>query len=427
MNRGLHNIWQKPVIGWVLYDWANSAFATTIMAAVLPNFFSSYLAATIPPATASSIWAYGNTIAMLLVALAAPVLGAIADYRSNKLRFLTVFMGIGVLATAGLFFPEKGQWGPALVLYILAFIGFAGSIVFYDALLPLIAPRSLMDTISVVGYAVGYLGGGLLLAVNLWMILQPEWWGLGDSVQAVRWAFVSVAVWWLVFSLPLLRWVKEPKVPANQPVDSPIKEGFRRTLVTLRNIRQYRQAFRFLIAFWLYSDGIGTIIKMAVIFGTEIGIGQSDLIGAILLVQFVGVPLSLVYIRLAQRFSTRRAIQMGLLGYTLITIGGFFLKEGWHFWLLAFMVGCVQGGTQALSRSLFGRLIPKEMSGEFFGFYDISQKFAGILGPFVFGITAQLTGNSRWGIVSLIVFFVGGIVLLNRVTDPDEHPAVPAG
>ncbi len=422
--RGLNNnLWRKPIIGWILYDWANSAFATTIMAAVLPNFFSSYLAATIPPAMASSAWAYGNTLAMLLVAFAAPVLGAIADYRNSKVQFLMIFMLVGVLATGALFFPQKGQWELALVFYILAFIGFAGSMVFYDALLPIVAPRDKLDTISIMGYAVGYLGGGILLALNLWMILQPEWWGFASSVQAVRWAFVSVAVWWLLFSFPLVKWVREPAGSIGKPMGSPIREGFRRTFRTLRHLRQYRQAFRFLMAFWLYSDGIGTIIKMAVIFGTEIGIGPSDLIGAILLVQFVGVPLSLLYIRLARRFSTRRAIQMGLLGYSLITIGGFFLKEGWHFWLLAIMVGCVQGGTQALSRSFFSRLIPREMSGEFFGFYDISQKFAGILGPFIFGITAQLTGNSRWGIFSLIVFFIGGMVLLNRVKEMDEPPA----
>ena len=421
-----HILLQKPVVGWILYDWANSAFATTIMAAVLPNYFSRFIAATIPPAMASSLWAYGNTIAMIVVALAAPVLGAIADYKSNKLRFLFVFLVIGVLATAGLYFPRQGEWLFAEVLYITAFIGFAGSIVFYDALLPLIVPRRYMDTVSVVGYAVGYLGGGLLLTVNLAMILQPQFWGFETTVEATRWAFVSVAGWWFIFSLPLFKWVKEPPAQTPLPGKSAITVGFDRTLRTLREIRKYRQAFRFLLAFWLYSDGIGTIIKMAVIFGTEIGIGQTDLIGAILLVQFVGIPLSLVYIRLANRFSTKRAIQIGLIGYTLITIGGFFIREGWHFWLLAFMVGCVQGGTQALSRSLFGRLIPREMSGEFFGFYDISQKFAGIVGPLLFGVTAHLTGNSRWGILALIIFFIGGILLLERVSESEAGPSQPS-
>ncbi len=421
MKEVKHILLQKPILGWVLYDWANSAFATTIMAAVLPNYFSSYIAGTIPPALASSVWAYGNTIAMVLIALAAPVLGAIADYKGNKLKFLLVFLLIGSGATAGLFFPGEGQWLLTEILYIVAFVGFAGSIIFYDALLPLIASRRIMDAVSVVGYAVGYLGGGLLLMINLGMILKPHFWGFSNSVEAIRWSFISVSLWWLVFSIPLFRWVKEPPVSAPLPGKSAMRVGFERTLNTLRRIRRYRQAFRFLIAFWLYSDGIGTIIKMAVIFGTEIGIGQTDLIGAILLVQFVGIPLSLVYIRLADRFSTKRAIQFGLMGYTLITIGGFFLSKGWHFWLLAFLVGCVQGGTQALSRSLFGRLIPKEMSGEFFGFYDISQKFAGIIGPLVFGIMATITGNSRWGILALVVFFIGGILLLERVTDPGSE------
>ena len=418
-----HILLQKPILGWVLYDWANSAFATTIMAAVLPNYFSSYLAATISPAMASSVWAYGNTIAMLLIAIASPVLGAIADYKGNKRHFLLFFLLLGTVSTAALVVPGKGDWALAIGIYILAFMGFAGSIVFYDALLPIIAPPKFMNAVSVVGYAVGYLGGGLLLALNLWMILEPQAWGIADSIQAIHWAFVSVALWWAVFSIPLFLWVKEPTTQITENI-SPIKVGFQRIVTTLRHIRQYRQAFRFLIAFWLYSDGIGTIIKMAVIFGTEIGIGQTDLIGAILLVQFVGIPLSLVYIRLAQQFSTKRAIQVGLLGYSLITIGGFFIHEGWHFWLLAFLVGCVQGGTQALSRSLFGRLIPKEMSGEFFGFYDISQKFAGILGPLVFGAVAQFTHNSRWGIVALLFFFIGGIILLNFVEEPREGTQV---
>ncbi len=414
MERNRRTVW-----GWVLYDWANSAFATTIMAAVLPTFYSTVAAAGLPPNRASSYWGYTNTVAMLIIAVSAPVLGAIADYLNAKKKFLAVFASVGILGTLLLYTIHTGQWLKASLLYILGRLGFASANIFYDALLPHIAPREEIDRISSLGYAIGYLGGGLLLSVNLAMIMQPGWFGLPDSITAVRVSFLTVALWWALFSLPLFRWVPEP-VGSGQvlPRVNPVREGVRRILTTLREIRKYRQAFRFLLAFWLYNDGIGTIIVMAVIFGVEIGIGQNHLIGAILAVQFIGMPFALLFGALAKRIGAKRSILLGLIVYTGIAVGGYFMHSALHFWMLAVAVAMVQGGTQALSRSLYGKLIPADRSAEFYGFYDVSQKFSGILGPAVFGVMSELTGNSRAGIFSLIIFFIGGALLLLTVQEP---------
>ncbi len=416
IKKWVPEIGDRKVLSWALYDWANSAFATTIMAAVLPNYYSSVICRDLPPATASSLWAYTNTVSMVLIAIMAPVLGAIADFYGAKKKFLAVFLSLGAVFTAALYVVGPGDWMWASLLYILAGIGYSGANIFYDSLLPHVAPPGRIDQVSVFGYALGYLGGGLLLAVNLAMIQFPAFFGLSSSILGAKWAFVSVAVWWVLFSYPLLKNVPEPFTRSSAPTgENPIRMGVRRTIKTLKDIRKYRELFTFLLAFWLYNDGIGTIIKMAVIFGTEIGIGQGHLIGAILLVQFIGIPLSLLFGGLARLLNTRTAILIGLAGYTLISIGGYFLQSAWQFWLLAVLVGFVQGGTQALSRSLFGSMVPRSMSAEFFGFYDISQKFAGILGPFVFGLIAYFTGSSRWGVVALVFFFLSGAGLLMRV------------
>jgi len=407
---------RKQVYAWTLYDGANSAFATTVMAAVLPTFYSSVAAGNLAPNLASSYWGYSNTIAMIFIALSAPVLGAIADFRSSKLRFLKIFLVLGIFFTAALYLIQKGDWLAASAFYIVARIGFAGTNIFYDSLLPHVAPKDRIDQVSLLGYAVGYLGGGLLLALNLWFIMKPEMWGMADSAQAARVSFVSVAVWWGLFSIPLFRYVPEPPgSPSTNQHRNALVESFRRLSNTLRNMRRFRELFRFLLAFWLYNDGIGTIIVMAVIFGAEIGIGQSDLIGAILLVQFLGMPFSILFIKIAQKLSARNAIILGLAGYCLVSIGGFFLQNALHFWIMAVVVSMIQGGTQGLSRSVYGSMVPKQKSAEFFGFYDVSQKFSGILGPTIFGLVGQLMGNSRWGILALILFFISGILLLLKI------------
>lgn len=405
---------RKIIVSWCLYDWANSAFATTIMAAVLPVFYSSVAAAELSKTTASSYWGYTNTIAMLIVAFTAPVLGALADHSGMKKKFLAAFAALGILSTAGLIDVSRGDWLLASSLYILGMVGFSGGNNFYDSLLPHVAGDQEIDRISSWGYATGYLGGGILLVFNLAMILKPQFFGLPNAEWGTRYSFLTVSIWWALFTIPLLKNVSEPPVvPIAGESANPLRASLQRLSLTFHNIRRHREAFKFLMAFWLYNDGIGTIISMAVIFGAEIHIAQEHLIGSILAVQGVGAPFSVLFGKIAGRIGAKNAILAGLVIYTGIAIGGYFIQTALHFWILAIFVGFVQGGTQALSRSLFGTLIPKSRSAEFYSFYDVSSKFAGIIGPAVFGIVGQMAGSSRLSIVSLIVFFVvGGLILL---------------
>jgi len=408
------------ILSWCLYDWANSAFATTIMAAVLPVFYSSVAGVNLSKTTASSYWGYTNTIAMLIVAFTAPILGALADHSGIKKRFLALFAGMGVVSTAMLLFVGRGDWFLASFLYIIGMVGFSGGNNFYDSLLPHVAGEEDIDRISAYGYALGYLGGGILLAFNLSMILKPQWFGIPDAEWGTRYSFLTVGVWWTFFSIPILKNVPEPPVaPIPGESDNPFRASLQRLSQTIHNLRQYREAFKFLVAFWLYNDGIGTIISMAVIFGAEINIPQFHLIGSILAVQFIGIPFSVLFGRLAGWIGTKRAIFLGLAVYIIISLGGYFIQTALHFWILAVLVGFVQGGTQALSRSLFGTMIPKNRSAEFFSFYDVSSKFAGIIGPFVFGLVGQMTGSSRLSVVALVIFFIGGGLILLTVNEKE--------
>lgn len=398
-----------------MYDWANSAFATTMMAAVLPSFYGTVAGASLDKTTASSYWGFTNTAAMLIIALNAPILGAVADCKRTKKKFLGWFAAIGIIASALMVFISTGKWFLASILYIIGRIGFSGSNIFYNSLLPHIADKDSMDNVSALGYAYGYLGGGLLLTLNLLMIMKPHFFGIPDPEWGARLSFLTVAVWWGVFSLPLFTSIPEPIAKkTNNAKRNPIIAGFNRLKTTYTEIKKYRQLVKFLFAFWLYNDGIGTIIIMAVVFGSEIGIGQTHLIGAILMVQFIGVPFSLLFGRLPSKIGTKASILITLFIYSLISVLGYFMTVAAHFWILAFMVATVQGGAQALSRSMFATMVPREKSGEFFGFYDVSGKFAGIIGPTVFGIVGQITGSSRFGILALVLFFLlGGLLLLS--------------
>ena len=408
--------YKKIINAWSMYDWANSAFATTIMAAVLPIYYRVIAEPTLTGNQITSYWAYTNSIALLLIAIISPILGAMADFKGYKKRYLTIFALVGIIATAFMFFLTTGNWLLASTLFILGNIGFAGANVFYDSLLPHIAKKNDIDQISTRGYAMGYVGGGILLAINLAMIMFAP-----DHLTALmtRISLASVAVWWLVFTIPLWKWIAEPprQVFKGEIGANPIKAGFQRLGETFKEIQKYGDLFKFLVAFWLYNDGIGTIIKMATIYGDEIGIDANSLIIVLLIVQFVGIPFSFAFGWLAKKIGTKKSIYLSLGVYTLISIGGYFLSNATHFLILGFAVAMVQGGAQALSRSLYGRMVPKAQSAEFFSFFSVSGKFAGIFGPLIFGLVSQLFGNSRLGIISLIIFFISGALLLTRVDE----------
>ena len=406
---------RKRINAWCMYDWANSAFATTILAAVFPIYYSTVAGATLSGNRATVYWGYTASLALLTIALAAPVLGAIADYAGAKKKFLLVFAAIGILSTCLLATVGKGEWARASVFFVIGYIGFSGSIIFYESLLPHICRPENIDRVSSKGYAVGYLGGGLLLVLNFAWILKPKLFMMANAELASRVSFISVGVWWALFSIPLFRHVPEPVREPHTTRENTVLAGFRRLSQTFRDLRQYKELMKFLIAFWLYSDGIGTVIKMAVIYGAEIGIGRSALIGALLLVQFVGIPCTMAFSYLAKPLGTKRAISLALGIYCLVAVGGYFMTEAWHFWVLSMLVATAQGGAQALSRSLFGRMVPKNKSAEFFGFYSVSSKFAGIFGPLLFAVIGQLTGTSRLSILSLLFFFIIGGLLLSRV------------
>ena len=405
-----------------MYDWANSAMVTTIVTAVFPIYFSAVAGADLGTAQATYRLAIATTIALVIIAVLSPILGTLADQAGIKKRLLGGFMLIGVVAVGLMFFIERGEWLYAAVLFVVANIAVNGSFVFYDSFLPHIASREEMDRVSTAGYALGYVGGGILLALNLAWIQKPEWFGLphgpdltpAQQTLPTRLAFLSVAVWWLLFSIPLFRDVPEPGGTRRGGRVSVM--GALRTLrETFRHLGRYRQAVIMLVAFLIYNDGIGTIIRMATIYGTELGIGRGALIASIMIVQFVGIPFAFLFGAFARRIGNKRAVMMGLVVYGIISIFGYFMRTGTHFLILALMVGMVQGGTQALSRSLFASLIPRQQSAEFFGFFAVVEKFAGIFGPALFAQVIALTGSSRGAILSIIAFFVVGGVLLHFV------------
>jgi UMF1 family MFS transporter len=409
---------RRETRAWAMYDWANSAFQCTIITAVFPVYYGSVAADGLPGATATARFATATTIALTIIALASPILGAYADYAGAKKRMLAAFMAVGVSATAAMVLIGQGEWRLALTLFVVANIGISGSFVFYDSLLPHVASDAEMDRVSSAGYALGYLGGGLLLVLNLLWIMKPGWFGLRDAGLASRVSFLSVAIWWVAFSIPLFRHVSEPPVkpnPAALATGNMVRASFVQLADTMREFRKYRQAGLMLLAFLIYNDGIGTIIRMAGIYGTEMNLPESALIGAIVMVQFVGIPFAVLFGKLAGRIGAKQAIFLSLVVYTGISIIGYNMTAAWQFYLLAFLVGTVQGGSQALSRSLFATMIPRHKSSEFFGFFAVFEKFAGIFGPAVFAVTVALTGSSRNAILSLIAFFVAGAALLSKV------------
>jgi len=416
---GLH---RPELRAWAMYEWAITGMWAVIVTTIFPIYFERVVAADLPGPRAIQYFGYATTLGIALVAVVAPIMGAITDRAAIKKPLLGAFATIGIAGAALLFLVEEGDVFLALAFFVLVNIGVNGSTVFYDALLPHIARSDEVDRVSTGAFAVGYLGAGLLLSFCLVLVQAPGVFGIPEGTLPARLAFLAVAVWWAVFALPLFFKVAEP--PAEIAPGEVVEKGtfvfaLNRIKRTFKELRSYRYAFLFLIAYLIYGDGIGTIIRMATVYGAELGIDVGHMIGAVVMVQFVGVPFAFLFGMIAGWIGTKRAIFLGLLVYILITILGFFMTTALHFWLLAFLVGTVQGGTQALSRSLFASMIPAYKSGELFGFFGVMDKFAGMIGPSVFALAITLTGVSRYGILSVIVFFVVGAAILYFV-DEDE-------
>ena len=410
---------EKKTLSWALYDWANSAFATTVIAGFFPIFFREFWSVDVEGVETTFRLGVATSISSLIIVILAPILGAIADRAGAKKKLLMAFAFIGILSTLGLFLAEQGYWLPAIILFTLGALGFSGANVFYDALLLDVAPTSdRIHFVSSLGYALGYLGGGVLFAVNVFMVLKPEFFGLADSGQAVRVSFLSVGIWWAVFSIPLILFVKEAPPQAPSP-EGAIIGGFRQLRRTFQDLKTKRTILIFLFAYWFYIDGVDTVFRMAVDYGLAIGLNSNDLISALLVVQFIGFPAAILFGKLGQRIGPKKGIYIGIFVYIVATIWAYFITSGIEFFILAALIGLVIGGIQALSRSLLGQLIPHEQAGEYYGFFNLVGKSAAVIGPFLVGWSAAMFG-SRNSILSVIILFAIGAVLLKFVKTPDS-------
>jgi len=423
---------KKAIWGWAMYDWANSAFATTVMAGFFPIFFKQYWSYGVDVNMSTARLGVGNAMASIVVAVMAPILGAMADSGSVRKKFLIIFAYLGVLMTASLFLIKKGDWEWAIFLYVMGIIGFSGANIFYDSLLPSVADEGVIDYVSGLGFSMGYLGGGVLFLGNVLMTLMPEKFGLPDAGTAIRYAFVSVAFWWGFFTIFTILWV--PEVQATAAPSNGISflvDGLKQFTGTFKKIRHLKTVFLFLIAYWFYIDGVDTIIRMAVDYGMSIGFDSNDLIIALLITQFVGFPCALFFGKLGQMWSAKKSIYIAIGIYVIVTLWGTMMTQKHEFYVLAIIIGMVQGGIQALSRSYYSRLIPKNRIAEFYGFYNMLGKFAAILGPVLIGFVGLIVRHilmplsptaeqfvhvsrlaSRWGIASILLLFIMGAILL---------------
>jgi UMF1 family MFS transporter len=406
---------KKTVISWAMYDWANSAFATTVMAGFFPIFFKEYWADPTLPQQSTFYLGLANSISSIIVAALAPFLGAVADRGSAKKKFLFFFAFLGVVMTGSLYMVVQGHWIQAVIFYVAATVGFAGGNIFYDSLITGVSSDKKMDFTSTLGFGLGYIGGGLLFLLNVLMFQFPAFFGIPGKAMAVKLSFLSVAIWWAMFSIPLFLFVKEPKAEKGAPLIQAVVEGWHQLTGTLRDIRHLKVVALFLLAYWFYIDGVDTIIRMAVDYGKSLGFDSGALIAALLMVQFIAFPAAILYGLFSMRIGTKKAIMIAICCYTLITLLAFFMTQKWHFFALAACIGLFQGGIQALSRSLFTQIIPVNKSAQFFGFYNMLGKFAVVIGPVLMGSVTILTGNARYGILSIIVLFIIGAFLLSRV------------
>lgn len=417
----------KKIISWALYDWGNSAYATTVMAGFFPIFFKQYWSIGTPAIESTAQLGYANSISSFILGALSPILGALADRARGRKKLLFFFTFIGAISASSLYFIAEREWVGAAALYVVSSIGFFGSQSFYDALLPAVAKPEDMNTVSGLGYGLGYLGGGVLFAVNVAMTLKPEFFGLSGAAEAVKVSFFIVGIWWLTFTLPLLFKVEEPPVEGEpvsltNPFDLAklVRESFREIVKTFHSLRALKTAFTFLIAYFFYIDGVNTIIKMAVDYGMALGFKSDSLIVALLLVQFIGFPAAIGFSVLAKKIGAKNSLKIAIVIYALVTIAATGLQAEWHFYALAMAIGLVQGGIQALSRSVFGQLIPAEKSGEFFGFFNMLGRFSSVLGPTLIAVSGLISDSPRIAMLSLLILFGTGYFILQRVSFPEE-------
>ena len=407
----------RQIYSWAMYDWANSAYATTVMAGFFPLFFKEYYSSGADAIVSTTQLGIANSFSSLIVVIMAPLLGAIADAGSFKKKFLFLFAYLGILMSAALAMVDQGEWQLAAFIYILGNIGFMASNTFYDSLLPNVAGDDKVDYVSGLGFALGYLGGGILFALNVFMVQKPELFGLSGTVEAIKVSFISVALWWALFSIPLLLFVKEHAPKVQRKLSQNIIAGYKQIIITFKKVSKLKGLLLFLVAYWLYIDGVDTIIRMAVDYAMAIGFNPNALILALLIVQFVGFPATLLFAKLADVWETKKALYLAIFSYFFITIGASLMQEEYQFYLLAVAIAMVQGGIQALSRSYYARMIPAEQAGEYFGFFNFLGKFATILGPLMIGLVATMTESSRLGIASVSLFFIIGGLLLYKVDE----------
>jgi UMF1 family MFS transporter len=406
---------------WAWYDWANSVYFTTVITAVFPTFYATYAAKGLglEPAQVTARFSLITTVSVATIAIAAPILGAVADYSGIKKRLLGIFMMVGVISCAAMALIGEGNIRLASVLFFIGNIGVSGSLVFYDSLLPHVAKAADTDRVSSAGYAMGYLSGGVMLLINLAWIMSPATFGFADGAAATKAAFIAVAIWWAAFSIPLFRNVPEPPTEPGERRGSTIGAAFGRLGQTFREIRRYRHAFLLFIAMLLYQDGIQTVIRMSSVYGAEVGIDTNLQIAAFVMVQFVGIPFAFLFGSLGARIGTKRCIFIAIGVYIVAAVLAYFMTSVVHFFVLAFLVAMVLGGSQALSRALFSRLIPQDRTSEFFGFFAVSERFATIMGPILFFISATITGSSRAAIIGIVILFVAGGFVLSLVDEEE--------
>ena len=409
-------ILSKEVISWAFYDWANSAFATTVIAGFFPIFFKSFWANSLSDSESTALLGLANSLSGFFILIFAPFLGALADITFRKKYMLVFFMLIGAGSTASFFFIYEGYWMIAVIAYILASIGFSGGNIFYDSLIIDVSNDQSRNQVSAFGFAMGYLGGGILFVVNVLMYLQPNIFGLASEIDAVLFSFLSVAIWWSIFTLPLIKFVKERKEEITSlSLTSTVKDSFFRVINTFKEIRQYKNLFYFLVAYWLYMDGIDTVVRMALAFGSDIGLASSELIVALIITQFIGFPSTIFFGLLAERFGLKILLYIGIGIYILICFGGLVISTIFGFYLLAGVIGLVQGGVQSVSRAVFSKMVPDGKDSEFFGFYNLVGKSAVIFGPMMMGLVSYLFSDPRAGIISLLILFIPGLLVLRMV------------